>query len=751
MGLDLKDAEDVKRLREELRTRDKHEALRNWRDVRDRAMDGRLGVFGGVLGEAYNKAFTPVQSQEPDQEIQDRKHILVANETEIECVVKTTESGVRDKAQKLQDALDAVLDQLFPIEVAEDEVDAILGDGAAVICIERIPSTALAGYADREALEYDAEQPDEEDGHDCDDCAFFRGDGTPCAVVSAPVSADGTCDWWTDDEGKTPPRRKLSPDAAHYRDDADITTRRQAVPRQARDRYRAAYAKAGNHAKAYRQATSDAEKEGGFTYRGRVVDRETFWGWEDQPYELAIGMEDGDMPLAPVLDVIGGFGWHADEDGCFFKLQKENKDTGMLALGVSLHPLKEGVSEFLTSNKVRYTRIADRDTVYVLVEHMKGETACQDCESPFLTFEGIMAGRSTAYYVVPGDTKARGNTMDRYKPPVLGQLVMAELSNIVDTANLTMAIYEASRTPLQNMPAPTQAGAPLDPTLDAKSRVGKDGRPQPTVAGEVTMEPSSEIDMMKLRQMIDEQTQRYRSHDFMVGSGSAGEPAAHLALMQTAYLTTMTPIQMRRAAARKRILEDLLASWAKSGETQYVPYLPKGPNRTHEVRVAAPREITPEMAALPVALRVTIGAESPATKWAREQAVRSQIEFGMISMTTGMEEAGVKDPDFEWERKLKDNARALAIGTPMQPGRFAIYVEQLVEQYVTQAMQTMYPAAPPPPPAGAPMGGPMGNPMAGGTDQGPGMTPPGTMANPAPVLSNGGTPTAAAAPPGVVG
>ncbi len=656
----ITDLTDAKRLRERLRT--EHDTLREWRRVRDRRMDDVLQTLRATLPARVQSLFVPVQSQEPDDEIQTRKHLLASNEAQIEVLSRTTDAKVRKLAQELEQADEALHELLFPIAVQLDECDGFLADGLTVLAVDYLgPGPEIGKYADRAALELACDGPEPEAG-------------TPEAAYVAAWRETG-----------------------------------------------------GDHEKAYDRVTQEALVQDGLRYRVRVVDADVWDAFED-PDGVSVGMEDGMIDLHPALDALGQYGAVLSGD------QIVLTGTEDAAVGRGLAPLDaHGTITFSADGprRVRYTQIRTREEIVVIADlpdSAEGDGIFIRTPQPF--------DRHTGYVLIEGDTKLRAGAKRR-QPVTLGLLETHQRGNMLKSLAFSMGIEEATRDVYQ---PDTLAGAvPLDGTQEVKSQQIVDGQVTPQVPPLKRVDTTG-IDLPKLLGLVDQETARYRIHEFFAGSGSSGETGIHLARLQTAYALRLQPYQSKRALAHKTVLLLCHGAVAKSGETIYVPYLPSGPRELEAgVRVAAPRQITPEMVAAPVDVRVTIGAESPETKYAAIQMSTSQMAAGTWSMTQHMQNAGVKDPYAMQAQILEDNIVNDAVGRPGQPGWMVGFVRQAAQQQLLAYIQSLLPRAAPVAPEAGPGGPPPEEPPSPNS-LGPAYVPPPTQTMP------GGTPVAGGVP-----
>lgn len=647
---------DVKALRAALQDDEIKDQIRAWRAVRDRANDDVLNSFAAVLPENVRRVFVPYQSQEPDDEVQARKAILASNTASIEVVAKSNDPKIIKRAQSYERVLEAIEESLFPIEFQLLECDGFLGDGETIIALDKLPAgRALAEYGDADGAE------------------------------------DGSR------------RRELEQFAeSEDPDDDDLSPRA---------RYRDAYRQFGDHEAAYKHVTEDAQRNDGLTWRARIIDRLVFDDFEG-PDGIEIGMESGQMALNPALSALEAYGVQRVDNRLVLKT--DGRATNEPALAGDVLPDAMGSVTLDAGATVQYTQIRTRDCTVILVEGMP--------EAPedgiVIQFDNPLAGRGCGYYRIAGDTKARAARKHRYQPVVLGALVEGQLLSILVSAMLAMAIAEAAREKVieRDDQAPQARGIDAPKPATAKT---EQGRPVPSVRGRLVREPSTDIDLMQLREIIDASMERYRSREFFSGSGSTSETGIHLARLQTAYRTKLAPHQAKRAKFRKQVLQDITAAVAAEGRALYVPRLPKDARRPEDgIRVAEILELTPEMARLPVEVIVTIGAESEETKYAAMQVSRAEVQFGARSMTTHMEATGTKDPAAEMKRILRDNTVFQAIGTPEQPGWLPAVITEQVRRSAEEYIASLLPPAPAPPPA---------DPMAA-MDPMAGMTPPDPMA-----------------------
>lgn len=652
----IETVEDAKRLKARLQT--DHRRLVEWRRVRDRRMDNE----GGVLDTLARALAEPLQAafvpyQSAEPEFELMRRKHILVSNPVEIEV-ISKSGDR---------------QVVELAQRLEEADEAILEALFPMTVQLLECDALLGD-DRVVLALDKLPPPSRVAEYADRRA-----------LEEYAEAEGGDD---DGEEDTP-----------------------------RGRYRAAYRRTGSHTKAYADVYDDAARDGPLRYRVRVVDGATFDCFEDED-GVAIGMETGRVPLAPTLQALQGYGLR--QEGDRIVLTREGESTGEAAAGWPVIPeVDTGEGDSGDLETIEYTQIRTRTECVMLLEHPRLEDESGARGAALIRYPNFFAPKSTGYYVAYGVEKLRGTREDRSVPPILGLLVEAQLEAVVVSAWSAMALEEAMREPYvarPNQPAVTA----LDPTQQPTVAPARRGA-APVVQGEILRPETTGVKMAELREWVHTQLDRYRSREFFSGSGSSSETGIHLARLQTAYLTEMQPFQVKRAELRKRILLDIHHATAMDGLTLYVPWVPTGSRHGDEgVRVAEPREITAEMARLPVDIRVTIGAESPETKYAREQASRAEVDFGARSLLTHMETTGVKDPAFELKRIAKSSIiRDALVGAGGEPGWAVTMVRSAIEQRVQAWLDAKFP----PPVAGPPVADAGALPADEGT--GPGVVPPG--------------------------
>lgn len=214
-----------------------HTLLANWRRVTDRKMEAVLNPLKASMPKRLREHWIPYQSPEPDNEAFAVAKILASNPTEIELLLTAKDQSLVNRAQSLEEALEALYQALMPMALRLRRARSVVADAVAVLALDVLPPGKRAGgYADRDALEKGADGADDpEEGDD-------------------------------------------SPQASYTR----------------------AYKKTSDHEKAYAQAYDEAAAKDGVPLRLRVLNMAAFACELDEQQHITLGMEYGDKPISAV-------------------------------------------------------------------------------------------------------------------------------------------------------------------------------------------------------------------------------------------------------------------------------------------------------------------------------------------------------------------------------------------------------------------------------------------------------------------
>lgn len=481
-------------------------------------------------------------------------------------------------------------------------------------------------------------------------------------------------------------REGLQKHAEAEDDDEDDTPRK---------RYKESYKKHGDHDKAYVDVMEQAEADDGPQFRIRVPDNAAVDVFMDGDDVWGV-IEYGEKDINPLLEMGREKGLKY-EDGKFVVGD---------APALSDYTTPEGQST--GSNKTTYCRIQSKQGTYLYVDQQdqSGDGVMVNWPNPF-------GGQSAGAYVLPGNSKARGNPEDRYEPVVLALLVEQARLNIAETQLQTLATMEAARGPYRASPIPT--AMPMDPTQSPKGVQVKGANPTPAVAGEIKRVEGTDLDMVAYADRAAARLVSHQASELLSGSGSADESAAHLARLQTVMLTKLVPLQDSDAEVWHKVAEDLMRYCSHTGEDIVVPWIAPGARKKGDPpRVAEMRRLTPEMAKLPVIIAVSLEAETPESKAGKEQLSLQRVEAGVYGMTRHREVIGDKDPMFT-EQQLFVDQIVSTVGAQFSTELVLQALKQAQDKFLATLLEksqppaaeptSLIPASPPtslPPAAGVP-------------------------------------------------
>lgn len=659
----IKGPAEVEKLKSEMRT--PHTRVIELRQIVDRRMNPTLDQLSGILAPDYQKSFIPSQTGVPGKSLARLTNIMASNATELRIRVRSTDTAKINLGQKKEHAHEAIDEKLFP-QTVKRKMRQFLADGYTIVALDVLPGHAnLADYADRKELESYAESELDEEPED-----------------SAPQS--------------TYRRAYRGTDAT----------------KSARERHEAAYG----------VVTDDAMVADGLNLRARVIDPETFDGFQvdGDPNRFAIGMEYGKKPLSPLLAAFEGWGLKV-EDGQFVidppegssARKGKRKTASYQALGAGLLPDVGGSSNPAAETYINYTQVRTCEQTIVYLEHPNGKRDKSGEKGVVLKVPNLFGGTSTGYYLIEGDAKLRAGVLeDRYDPPLLALLVACQKYNIFDSAEGAMALNEATREPyLFEESQSTLSSEPFDTTSETKAPSSEDGATIPTTTGKLLRAETTGIKIREYVSAALEELQRQEPTLFPAGAGSSSESALHLAGVQTSVLTELSPYQANVAEVCKRMHEDIDQYVIASKEPIRLAYVASGAPKGAKAEI---RELTPEMAKLPTDMDYEIAASTPQADAAQEVMSERRMASNVYGITTHRETIGIKDPTREEQMAGTDKLVQRLLGNDKVPGILEEAYDQVMREYIGQKVR-------------AGLGQP---PALVGPD---GVTPIGTGAPPAPV------------------
>ena len=500
-------------------------------------------------------------------------------------------------------------------------------------------------------------------------------------------------------------------DADRIVEDDESTDDRDAKARNtARKNYRKARDTGLSEEDAYDKVTEDELKRELPPFRLISPDpTQCYWFMDDDGIETIV--EVGEKQLNPLLAVFDSYGLRYDSTNSRLYVEPGGADV------VSSGTTKEHSSTDL-STKVTFFELRTRDEIVILMEHPKinKKAKSKDDRGIVLRFDNPFGPYTTGYVLVPGDVTTEEREEDKYQPPILASLNAAQAINVLQTAQLSAAL-EATLAPTY---VQGKSEENLPPSDEDKSPQAKEGE-VPFVPGEIKRveQPSVELERIGDRLIAEEAPYRFR--EALSGDATSDTSGHRLAIQVAQADLQMTPYQNSRAAAIKELLMGIIYAVRRHGLTIYIPILPETGRRTGgkgKLRVMDKPRITPEMADLNFDLNVTLGADTPTTKYAKQAALREQEEAGLIGYQSVVEEFS-DNPIDEINRVYEGKMLKETMETVVP--QLAAMVSKAVEMRFKEFLESQQPPSLEPPPVQGEL--PFGPPPESGLAEGGGLQP----------------------------
>jgi len=255
--------------------------------------------------------------------------------------------------------------------------------------------------------------------------------------------------------------------------------------------------------------------------------------------------------------------------------------------------------------------------------------------------------------LIPGDITSSPDPSDRYQPPILGTLNVAQPTNVLATIRLSAAIEAELRKPY--IKSPDNANVPqLTSAETPKTATETDGVPVPVVQGEVKLPEAPNIDLDRAEARFTMIESQNRFSEVLSGDATSADSGHKLAIQVSQADTQLVPYQNRRAHAIAEGLRACEAAVTKLGVPIYVRDIPQG--AMGKERVAKMQVLDPEDLVIDHDILVTIGSETPITKFAKWAALSQRYREGGISFETWIEESDVENPTEEIARIFEGKA-----------------------------------------------------------------------------------------------
>lgn len=581
----------------------------NRRKIRYRKMEAQLKALplNPLLADTALLVF---QTEAPNQEAHKRTKRLVANPPRFEVVIYADDPATQRLGQDLEDGVKGTYRWMNEGKVAWDwkVTQFQQGDGLGVGKIEYMPGhgDVLRDYDIDDLVKDDEDEEDDEDGQ--------KG------------------------------RRN-----------------------KARGEYRTALekyeGKDNAEAKAYGDITEAMLKKELPPFRLLAPDPLSCYWFDDDDGRIAVIAEVGTKLLNPLLTAFSSYGLKLDGDGTRLVLDPG----GLPALGGATVPRSAGGvasggwdrgdaawsgGAGGTEHAIGYTEIRTRYEIAILLEHpkIKEEVGKKDKtdRGVVLRFPNPFGPYTTGYALVPGDVTTETAPEDAYQPPILAALSVAQPQNVLTTARLSAALEGAFAPPyLKQTP-----DMPMTPSEEDKTSEARTGRQIPAIPGEIKRIESPTEDLEHIDKRLTDDVAPNVFRDVLEG-GAQSEATGHRLAIQVGQADLqMVPYQNARAKALTELLKGILYAVRSHGLTIYIPTIPGGPRGSNKggLRVSEHAKLTPEMADLTFELLVTLGAETPVTKYAKYQSLRDREEAGTVGYQTVFEQSDVENPEDEISR-----------------------------------------------------------------------------------------------------
>jgi len=635
-------AQDVWKLRDELkkyfRTRDRKWG--NRRDLRYRRMEKELRSLP-LNPELGNTALMIHQSEEPNQEVHKRVKRLVANRPRFEVVLLDSDPKLQSIAQDLENGIKALYKWMnrgkptFDWLVTEFQQ----GDGLGIGAEDFLPDhgAALVDY-DPDSLEADDEEGDD----------------------------DGV--------------RQRNKARAYFRESKDSYVKK-GRPEAEADR------------RAYADVTDRALRSERPPFRLRAVDPLACYWWEDGD-GISIIAESGKKSLNPLLEALSSYGVKEVEGRLVVT------GDGSDAVSSRTAPTA-GLSGKDLSAEVEYTEIRTRNEIVILIEHpniqamTSRERGKVEDKGIVLRFPNPFGPYTTGYTLVPGDITTETDPADMYQPPTLGILNSTQAINVLATARLSSAVAKALTPTYVEITGSESAPPPGDEDKTPEAQA----REIPVIPGKVRRVETPDVDLDKAEARFLGEVQPHRFQDVQLGDAQSEASGHRLAIQVAQADIQMVPYQNNRADAIAELMKGIIFAVKKHGLPIYVPTIPDKSRKGSKVRVSEPAKITPEMADLPFELIVTLGSETPVSKYAKWKAMEEREAAGTVGYLTVIEESDVEDPMDEVARVVEGKVFKAAV-EQLVP----VMVQQVFEAAMARFQQAITPPAPEAALPGAEMG-----------------------------------------------
>ena len=565
-------------------------------------MDAELRSLPLSTRAGGNTALMIYQTEEPNQEVHRRVKRLIANKERVDIIVYDRDVDTKKLAQDIKDALKALLKWMNRGKVPANKrvVEYQQADGLGIYRID-----FMADFEDDALQWYDTEALTNETG------------GPPEQMKARDLFNQTVADM-----------------SAANPDDTEVES------------------------KAYKSVTDKAKRKCDPPFRLSAVDPLTFYYTMDGD-NIDVAIEKGKRKLSALLESMGDKRLRLLKDSASGVQRLIIWPEGTDAAGDDTIPENDELSAD-HSDLVDYIEIRTKHEIVILVSHPKllsgrRQMAKQKGESDFvkLAFDNPFGPYSTGYVLCPGDMTGSHDPADMFQPSILGTLNVAQAINVLTTIRLSAAIdtalaprhIESNDDKAEPPPTLTQGESDKTPTV-------KDGKEIAVIPGKLMRAPSANVDLDKAEGTFHAIEAGYRFNEVLAGDAQSSDSGHKLAIQVSQADTQLVPYQNSRAEATAEVLMCCLYASKKLGKTIYVKETPDRDSLLmNKVDMVQPiRALTPEMFDLDFNLIVTIGSETPVTKFAKWSALESRHKAGTLSFETLMEQSDVENVADEMAR-----------------------------------------------------------------------------------------------------
>lgn len=592
---------------------DRNTRYQHRRKVRYRQMGDELASLP-LNPRVKETALMVYQSEVPNQEAHQRVKRLVANPVRFEVIIFDDTPEAQRRGQDLENGFKGLYKWSTRNRGSSWDVKAVQfqqGDGMGIVKITWVPGHGdVLGLYDEDDLLGNSENVDEEGISDMEKLAR---------------------------DGRNASREELKAAAAKLRvDDPDRMK------------------------KAFNTVTDNALKREQPPIKFAAVNATACAWWSDED-GVEIMVERGTRTLNPLLDALKGVGLTLSEDGSRLSVSKTGDsvvsgdtipgDTvGSSSTGRSQSGLISNFNYAANDQQVAYTELRTRTEIVIMLEHPKLKDKAKDSQQGgrgvVLRFDNPFGPYTTGYALMPGDETTESNPADQYQPPILAALNGAQPANVLMTARLSASLADALAPPYVKV----GPEVPLSPNDEDKTVEVDEGREVPSIPGEIKRVPGPGVDMAEIDLRIAQDAAVGAFNDELQGAAQSEATGHRLAIQVAQADLQMVPYQNARAKAIAELMMGAMYAIRRHGLVIFIPVIPEGAREGSERRVGEFARITPEMANLQFELIVTLGAETPVSKYAKHQALRDQEEAGFIGYQTVMEQSDVENPEAEIQR-----------------------------------------------------------------------------------------------------